>query len=38
MSLITALDINASGLTSLTPEERLFLSNFVPADDGPIKA
>lgn len=27
--------INASGLTSLTPEERLFLSNFVPPDDRP---
>ena len=25
--------INASGLSSLTPEERLFLSNFVPPDD-----
>lgn len=25
--------INASGLASLTPQERLFLSNFVPADD-----
>lgn len=25
--------INASGLASLTPEERLFLSNFVPPDD-----
>ena len=30
--------INASGLASLTPEERLFLSNFVPMDDGPVKA
>ena len=27
--------INASGLGSLTPEERLFLSNFVPPDDRP---
>lgn len=27
--------INASGLGSLTPEERVFLSNFVPADDRP---
>jgi len=27
--------INASGLPSLTPEERVFLSNFVPADGGP---
>jgi membrane associated rhomboid family serine protease len=25
--------INASGLASLTPQERLFLSNFVPPDD-----
>lgn len=25
--------INASGLSSLTPQERLFLSNFVPPDD-----
>jgi membrane associated rhomboid family serine protease len=25
--------INAKGLTSLTPQERLFLSNFVPPDD-----
>jgi membrane associated rhomboid family serine protease len=25
--------ISASGLTSLTPQERLFLSNFVPPDD-----
>lgn len=25
--------INKSGLTSLTPQERLFLSNFVPPDD-----
>jgi len=30
--------INASGLAALTPEERLFLSNFVPTDDGPVKA
>jgi membrane associated rhomboid family serine protease len=30
--------INATGLGSLTPEERLFLSNFVPMDDGPVKA
>lgn len=28
--------INATGLTSLTPEERLFLSNFVPKDDRPV--
>ena len=28
--------INFSGLASLTPEERLFLSNFVPADGGPV--
>lgn len=28
--------ISASGLTSLTPQERLFLSNFVPADDKPV--
>lgn len=28
--------ISASGLTSLTPQERLFLSNFVPADDRPV--
>lgn len=27
--------INASGLASLTPQERLFLSNFVPPDDRP---
>lgn len=27
--------INVSGLGSLTPEERLFLSNFVPPDDRP---
>jgi membrane associated rhomboid family serine protease len=27
--------INAKGLTSLTPEERLFLGNFVPPDDRP---
>lgn len=27
--------INATGLPSLTPQERLFLSNFVPADDRP---
>jgi membrane associated rhomboid family serine protease len=27
--------INTSGLASLTPTERLFLSNFVPADDRP---
>ena len=27
--------INAQGVASLTPEERLFLSNFVPADDRP---
>jgi membrane associated rhomboid family serine protease len=27
--------INATGLDSLTPEERLFLSNFVPLDDRP---
>ena len=27
--------INASGLKSLTPQERLFLSNFVPMDDRP---
>ncbi len=27
--------INASGLSSLTPQERLFLSNFVPPDDRP---
>lgn len=27
--------ISASGLTSLTPQERLFLSNFVPMDDRP---
>ena len=25
--------INAKGLNSLTPQERLFLSNFVPPDD-----
>ena len=25
--------ISASGLPSLTPQERLFLSNFVPPDD-----
>jgi hypothetical protein len=25
--------ISASGIGSLTPQERLFLSNFVPADD-----
>jgi hypothetical protein len=25
--------ISASGITSLTPQERLFLSNFVPPDD-----
>ena len=29
--------INRTGLTSLTPQERLFLSNFVPPDDrGPM--
>lgn len=27
--------INTSGLASLTPEEKLFLSNFVPPDDRP---
>ncbi|MEX2177158.1 MAG: rhomboid family intramembrane serine protease [Gemmatimonadaceae bacterium] len=27
--------INAQGLSSLTPQERLFLSNFVPMDDRP---
>jgi membrane associated rhomboid family serine protease len=27
--------INASGLASLTPQEKLFLSNFVPPDDRP---
>jgi membrane associated rhomboid family serine protease len=27
--------INAQGVGSITPEERLFLSNFVPADDRP---
>jgi membrane associated rhomboid family serine protease len=27
--------ISASGLNSLTPQERLFLSNFVPMDDRP---
>jgi len=27
--------INATGLASLTPQERLFLSNFVPPDDRP---
>ena len=27
--------ISASGLGSLTPQERLFLSNFVPLDDRP---
>ena len=27
--------INATGLASLTPDERLFLSNFVPQDDRP---
>ncbi|MBM4193953.1 MAG: rhomboid family intramembrane serine protease [Gemmatimonadetes bacterium] len=27
--------INDTGLSSLTPEERLFLSNFVPPDDRP---
>jgi membrane associated rhomboid family serine protease len=27
--------ISASGLNSLTPQERLFLSNFVPLDDRP---
>jgi membrane associated rhomboid family serine protease len=27
--------INRSGLTSLTPQERLFLSNFVPSDSAP---
>lgn len=27
--------INASGIDSLTPQERLFLSNFVPLDDRP---
>lgn len=27
--------INETGLPSLTPEERLFLSNFVPAEGGP---
>jgi hypothetical protein len=27
--------INASGLKSLTPQERLFLTNFVPPDDRP---
>ena len=27
--------INATGLGSLTPEERVFLSNFVPPDDRP---
>jgi membrane associated rhomboid family serine protease len=27
--------INAQGIGSLTPEERLFLSNFVPPDDKP---
>lgn len=30
--------INATGLASLTPEERLFLSNFVPPDDRPSPA
>jgi hypothetical protein len=25
--------ISSTGLTSLTPQERLFLSNFVPPDD-----
>jgi hypothetical protein len=25
--------ISASGIASLTPQERLFLSNFVPPDD-----
>ena len=29
--------INASGLPSLTAQERLFLSNFVPPDDRPKK-
>ena len=29
--------ISASGLPSLTPQERLFLSNFVPLDDRPAK-
>ena len=28
--------INSSGLTSLSPTERLFLSNFVPPDDRPV--
>lgn len=28
--------INASGLPSLTPQEKLFLSNFVPPDDRPV--
>jgi membrane associated rhomboid family serine protease len=27
--------INAQGIGAITPEERLFLSNFVPADDRP---
>ena len=27
--------ISAQGLASLTPQERLFLSNFVPPDDRP---
>lgn len=30
--------INATGLASLTPQERLFLSNFVPPDDRPPPA
>ena len=29
--------ISASGIKSLTPQERLFLSNFVPPDDRPKK-
>jgi membrane associated rhomboid family serine protease len=28
--------ISAEGLSSLTPQERLFLSNFVPPDDRPV--
>ena len=26
--------INAHGMSALTPQERMFLSNFAPADDG----